>query len=126
MKPTRATLAFALLLFVGGCVTDSGPNYALTGGEAGVFRSANPGRPIGLDRIKGMDEQQLAATFGAPQLDRKDATSRVLRYQSDACTLFVFVSNNRAQYADAYDLQLRPVATDLCAGSVAVQKRHVA
>jgi hypothetical protein len=123
MKPALGALAFTFLL--GGCVTDSGPNYALTGGEAGVFRSANPGRPIGLDRIKGMDEQQLAATFGAPVLDRKDASSRVLRYQSDACTLFVFVSANRAQYADAYDPQLRPVATDLCAGSVAAQKRRL-
>ncbi|MFI5002056.1 MAG: hypothetical protein ACHQK9_19415 [Reyranellales bacterium] len=129
MKPAFGTLSLALLL--GGCVTDSGPNYSLTGGEAGVFRSANPGKPIPADRIKGMDEQQLAATFGAPLLDRKDDPARALRYQSDACTLFIYLyrSNGtawRAQVADAYDLQLRPVAADLCAGSVAAQKRHVA
>jgi len=125
MKPVHG--AFALALLLGGCVTDSGPNYSLTGGETGVFRSANAGRAIPGSQIKGMDERQLLATFGAPQLDRKDASSRVLRYQSDACTLFVFVSANQAQYAEAYDPQLRPLSPiDQCAGSVAAQKRRVA
>lgn len=117
-----ALLAVSLLL--GGCVTTAAPEYALTEGEEGLFRSANAGKPIPMATIKGMDEQQLRATFGMPQLDRKDALTRVLRYQSDACTLFVFVSSNRAQYADAYDLKLRRLAyADQCAGSVAAQKR---
>lgn len=125
MKPLYATLALAFVL--GGCVTDSAPSYSLAGGETGVFRSANPGRAIPVSQIKGMDERQLLATFGAPQLDRKDASTRVLRYQSDACTLFVFVSANQAQYADAYDPHLRPLSPiDQCAGSVAAQKRRVA
>lgn len=118
--------AIAIALLVGGCVTASEPKYSLTGGETGIFRSANAGKPIPLDHIKGMDERQLLATFGQPQLDRRDAASRVLRYKSDACTLFVFVSGDRAQYADAYDPQLRPLhPADQCAGSVAAQKRHV-
>jgi hypothetical protein len=121
---TRALRPLLLTSFLlAGCVETSQPRYALTGDEAGVFRSANPGRPIPMDRIKGMDEAQLAATFGTPKLDRRDASSRVLRYNSDACILFVYVQVGRAQYADAYDPQMRSVATDQCAGSVAVQKR---
>lgn len=117
----------ALLLvppLLGGCVT-SAPDYALTEGEEGIFRSANAGKPIPLANIKGMDERQLRDTFGDPQLDRKDTSARVLRYQSDACTLFVFVSANKAQFADAYDTKLRKLMTaDQCAGSVAAQKRN--
>jgi len=129
MKKAFGALAFILLL--GGCVTDSGPQYSLAGGEKGVFTSRNPGTPIPLDRIKGMDEQQLATTFGAAALDRKDEPARVLRYQSDACTLFVSLYRRngapwRAEFADAYDTHLRPLPADQCAGSVAAQKRRVA
>jgi hypothetical protein len=124
MKSAFSALAVALLL--GGCVSDSAPQYSLTGGEQGVFRSSNPGRAIPVSQIKGMDERQLQATFGAPALDRKDGPTRVLRYQSDGCSLFVYVSAGRAQYTDAYDPQLRPLAnTDQCAGSVAAQRRAV-
>jgi len=124
MRPALWSLAALLLL--GGCVSDAAPQYSLIGDEKGVFRSANAGRPIPPDQIKGMDESQLQATFGAPVLDRKDAASRVLRYQSDACVLFVYVSASRATFADAYDLQMRQLAVDQCAGSVAAQKRRVA
>lgn len=118
----RPLLLAAFLL--AGCVTDSTPRYALTEGETGVFRSANPGKPIAMAQIKGMDERQLATTFGIPKLDRRDAASRVLRYNSDACTLFIYVQDGRAQYADAYDPQMRSLsAVDPCAGSVAAQKR---
>lgn len=123
--------ALALVLSLAGCVTDSAPQYSLGSGEKGVFTSRNPGTPIPLDRIKGMDEQQLATTFGAAALDRKDDPARVLRYQSDACTLFVSLyrrngSTWRAEFADAYDTYLRPLPPDQCAGSVAAQKRRVA
>jgi len=123
MKLLFGGLTAALLL--GGCVSDSGnPQYSLTGGEQGVFRSSNPGRAIPVNTIKGMDENQLKATFGAPALDRKDGPMRALRYQSDGCSLWVYVSAGRAQYAEAYDPQLRPLASaDQCAGSVAAQKR---
>jgi hypothetical protein len=123
MKP--AFLGLAALLLLGGCVTESRPQYSLFGDETGVFRSANAGKPIPLDSIKGMDERQLQDTFGAPVLDRRDATTRVLRYQSDACVLFVYVSASRATYADAYDPQMRQIAADQCAGSVAAQKRRL-
>lgn len=107
-----------------GCTTDSTPRYSLTGDDTGVFRSANPGKPIAMAQIKGMDERQLATTFGIPKLDRRDAASRVLRYNSDACTLFIYVQDGRAQYADAYDPQMRSLSTaDQCAGSIAAQKR---
>ena len=121
----RAFLVLAATAFLfAGCVQDSAPQYSLTGSEAGIFRSANAGRPIAVSEIKGMDERQLAATFGAARLDRKDATSRVLRSQSDACTMFVYLSGSRAQYVDAYDPQLRPlINVDACAGSVAAQRR---
>ena len=123
--------ALAVILLLGGCVTNSSPQYSLAGGETGVFTSRNPGTPIPLDRIKGMDEQQLATTFGAAALDRKDDPARVLRYQSDACTLFVSLYRRdgtvwRAEFADAYDTHLRPLPPDQCAGSVAAQKRRVA
>ena len=123
----RAFLAIAAIaLLLPGCVQESPPQYSLTGTEAGIFRSANAGRPIAVSDIKGMDERQLTATFGAARLDRKDATSRVLRYQSDACTMFVYLSGSRAQYVDAYDPQLRPlINVDACAGSVAAQRRAV-
>ncbi len=129
MKMALGVLAPVLLL--GACATDSSPQYSLGGGEKGVFSSRNPGTPIPLDRIKGMDEQQLATTFGGAVLDRRDGPSRVLRYQSDACTLFVSLySRNgtpwRAEFADAYDTHLRPLSPDQCAGSVAAQKRRVA
>src|SRR5690242_6421451 len=98
MKSALVALVVAFLL--GGCVSDSGnPEYSLTGGEQGVFKSSNPGRAIPLSQIKGMDEQQLRATFGAPALDRKDGSTRALRYQSDGCSLWVYVSAGRAQYA---------------------------
>ncbi|MBS0540410.1 MAG: hypothetical protein JSR47_16710 [Proteobacteria bacterium] len=123
-RPLLAVASVALLL--AGCVSTSTPQYSLTGNETGVFRTANAGRPISLSDIKAMDERQLTATFGAPRLDRKDATSRVLRYQSDGCTLFVYMSGNRPQYVDAYDPQLRPlINVDACAGSVAAQRRTV-
>ena len=122
----RTRLGILAALLLGGCVTNSNPEYALSGGENGVFRSANAGKPIPLEKIKGMDEKQLLATFGSPQLDRHDAATRVLRYKSDACTLFVFVSGTHAQYADAYDPQLRPLKpADECAGSVAAQKHNI-
>ena len=118
--------AITTLLMLGGCVTSSDPNYSLTGGESGTFTSANAGRPIPLVQIRGMDERQLLTTFGRPQMDRRDAATRVLRYQSDACTLFVFVQDSKAQYADAYDTRLRPLKpADQCAGSVAAQKHSV-
>lgn len=115
-----ALVAFLLL----GCV-ESAPRYSLTAGETGVFRSANPGRAIPVSQIKGMDERQLVATFGAPKLDRRDASTRVLRYNSDGCVLFIYVSGTQAQFADAYDPQMRAIPADQCAGSVAAQKRTV-
>jgi hypothetical protein len=120
----RSLAALAMAFPLAACVTGPAPQYALTSSEAGVFRSANAGRPIPVERIKSMDERELLATFGTPRLDRRDANSRVLRYQSDACVLFVYVSGNRAQFADAYDPQLRPLSpVDQCAGSVAAQRR---
>jgi hypothetical protein len=129
MKSAFGAIAFILLL--GGCQTGSGQQYSLSSGEKGVFSSRNAGSPIPADRIKGLDEQQLTAMFGAPLLDRKDDPARVLRYQSDACTLFVSLyrrngSGWRAEFVDAYDTQLRPLPPDQCAGSVAAQKRRVA
>ena len=125
----RAFGACALILLLGGCVSDSGPQSAFS--EKGVFSSRNPGSPIPLDRIKGLDETQLAALFGTGALDRKDDPARALRYQSDACQLFVYLYRRngtawKAEYADAYDLQLRPLPVDQCAGSVAAQKKRVA
>src|SRR5436190_24312972 len=111
-------------LWLAGCV-DQAPRYALGTGETGTFRSANPRRPIPLSQIKGMDEGQLAAAFGAPKLDRRDAATRTLRYSSDACTLFVYLTSDRAQFADALDPQMRPLPPDQCAGSIAAQKRNV-
>jgi hypothetical protein len=121
--PLRVPLAVAAVLLAG-CV-EQAPRYSLAGGETGVFHSANPGRPISLSQIKGMDERQLAATFGTPKLDRRDAATRTLRYSSDACTLFVYLTSDRAQFADALDPQMRPLPPDQCAGSIAAQKRNV-
>jgi len=113
-------------LLLAGCVTSSEPSYSLSGGETGIFKSTNAGRPIPVSSIKGMDERQLQATFGPPALDRRDGPVRALRYQSDACSLFVYVSGGKAQHTEAYDPQLRPlINVDQCAGSVAAQKRHV-
>lgn len=127
MKPVFWILApvVCLAACLGGCSGNSAPtNYTLSEGEEGIFTTSNAGRPIAAAQIKGMTEQQLLATFGPPQLDRKDALTRVLRYKSDACTLFVFVSADRAQYADAYDPKMRRLTpADRCAGSVAAQKR---
>ena len=127
----RGIGAFASLLAVAGCTSDQGPQYSLTGGEKGVFSSRNAGSPIPLDRIKGLDENQLATLLGSGVLDRKDDPARALRYQSDACVLFVYLYRQggtawRAEFADAYDLQLRPLPVDRCAGSVAAQKKRVA
>ncbi len=105
-------------------MTSSEPTYSLNNSERGVFRSLNAGRPIPVSHIKGMDERQLQATFGTPALDRKDGPTRALRYQSDGCSLFVYMNEGRAQYTEAYDLKLRPlIDVDQCAGSVAAQKR---
>src|SRR3954466_7627619 len=112
-SPFRPLVLAALLLT--GCVEQT-PRYSLASGEAGVFRSANPGRAIPVSQIKGMDERQLAATFGPPKMDRRDASSRVLRYSSDACVLFVYVTGTQAQFADAYDPQMRAIPADQCAG----------
>ena len=48
-------LPLLAVLLLTGCV-EQAPRYSLGSGEAGVFRSSNPGRPIGLATIKGMDE----------------------------------------------------------------------
>src|SRR5260370_16928898 len=82
----------ALILLLGGCVTDSGPQYSLTGGEKGVFTSRNAGTPIPLDRIKGLDEAQLAATFGPGVLDPKDDPAPPIPYHSHPSPLSVFLS----------------------------------
>ena len=121
----------AAIMLLGGCVGDSAPQYSLAGGEKGVFSSRNAGSPIPFDRIKGLDETQLANLFGAGGLDRKDDPARAMRYQSDACVLFVYLYRRngtawRAEFADAYDLHLRPLPVDQCAGSVAAQKKRVA
>ena len=117
------------LLLVTGCNSDSPPQYSLVGGEKGVFSSRNAGSPIALDRIRGLDEAQLANLFGSGSLDRKDDPARALRYQSDACVLFVYLYRKggtawQAEFADAYDLHLRPLPVDQCAGSVAAQKKR--
>ena len=127
----RSLGALAALLSATGCITDSPPQYSLATGEKGVFSSRNAGSPIALDRIKGLDETQLASLFGAGALDRKDDPARALRYQSDACVLFVYLYRRgstawKAEYADAYDLKFRPLPVDQCAGSVSAQKRRVA
>ncbi len=129
MKSRLGVVTF--LILAAGCTTSSPPQYALTGGEKGVFSSRNAGSPIPADRLKGLDEAQLAALLGASVLDRKDEPARVQRYQSDACTLFVSLYRRngapwRAEFADAYDTYLRPLPPDQCAGSVAAQKRRVA
>jgi hypothetical protein len=121
----------ASLLLLAGCVSNNQPQYSLTGGEKGVFSSRNAGSSIPLDRIKGLDENQLVALLGIGVLDRKDDPARALRYQSDACILFVYLYRRsgtawQAEFADAYDLQLRPLPVDQCAGSVAAQKKRVA
>ena len=123
--------AFASILLLGGCVTDSGAQYSLGAGEKGIFTSRTPGTPIPADRIKGLDEMQLMSMFGTGVLDRKDDPARAVRYQSDACVLFVYLYRKsgttwQAEFADAYDLQLRPLPVDQCAGSVAAQKKRVA
>jgi hypothetical protein len=128
MKSVWGSLAVILLL--GGCVNNTESQYALGSSEKGVFSSRNPGTPISADRIKGLDETQLAALFGTGALDRKDDPARALRYESDACVLFVYLYRRngtawKAEYADAYDLHLRPLPVDQCAGSVAAQKRRV-
>jgi len=115
-------LPLLAVLLLTGCV-EQAPRYSLGSGEAGVFRSSNPGRPIGLTTIKGMDERQVSTTFGKADLDRRDGATRTLRYHSDGCTLFVYMTNERAQFADALDPQMRPLPLDACAGSVATQKR---
>ena len=127
----RGLGALASIALLGGCVSDSTPQYALGAGEKGVFSSRNAGSPIPLDRIKGLDETQLANLLGGGALDRKDDPARALRYQSDACILFVYLYRKggtawRAEFADAYDLHLRPLPVDQCAGSVAAQKKRVA
>lgn len=129
MKLVFGALAFVLLL--GGCQTGSGQQYSLATGEKGVFSSRNAGTPIPADRLKGLDEQQLTALLGAPQHVRKDDPARVMRFQSDACILFVSLYSRggspwRSDFADAYDTHLRPLPVDQCAGSVAAQKRRVA
>ncbi|MBN9090597.1 MAG: hypothetical protein J0J01_27105 [Reyranella sp.] len=124
MRPSARPLFLAALLLAG-CTNEPAPRYALGTSETGVFRSANAGKPIPLTQIKGMDERQLTATFGKPRLDRRDAATRTLRYASDACTLFVYLTNDRAQFADALDPQMRPLPPDACAGSVAAQKRDI-
>jgi hypothetical protein len=127
----RGIGAFGALLLVTGCNSDSPPQYSLAGGEKGVFSSRNAGSPISLDRIKGLSETQLVTLLGTGVLDRKDDPARALRYQSDACVLFVYLYRKsgttwQAEFADAYDLQLRPLPVDQCAGSVAAQKKRVA
>ena len=127
----RGIGALGALLLVTGCNSDSPPQYSLAGGEKGVFSSRNAGSPISLDRIKGLSEDQLVALLGSGVLDRKDDPARALRYQSDACVLFVYLYRKsgttwQAEFADAYDLQLRPLPVDQCAGSVAAQKKRVA
>ncbi|MFO1161731.1 MAG: hypothetical protein U1E60_23025 [Reyranellaceae bacterium] len=129
MHLTRSALALALLL--GGCVTGSGSDSAQGGGEVGVFSSRNAGTPIPASRIKGLDEAQLATLLGAGVLDRKDDPARTVRYESDACQLLVYLYRRdgtswRVEFADAYDLKMRPLPVDQCAGSVAAQKRRVA
>ena len=127
----RGIGALGALLLVAGCVSNGTPQYSLAGGEKGVFSSRNAGSPIPLDRIKGLSENQLVALLGTGVLDRKDDPARALRYQSDACVLFVYLYRRsgtawQAEFADAYDLQLRPLPVDQCAGSVAAQKKRVA
>ena len=123
--------ALALILLLGGCVTDSGPQYSLTGGEKGVFTSRNAGTPIPLDRIKGLDEAQLAATVRHRRARSQGRSGPrhalpVRRLQPVRLSLPPGRHPWKAEYADAYDLQLRPLPVDQCAGSVAAQKKRVA
>ena len=75
----RSLGALTALLLITGCNADGPPQYSLATGEKGVFSSRNAGSPIPLDRIKGLDETQLASLFGAGALDRKDDPARAMR-----------------------------------------------
>src|SRR4029453_15071549 len=106
-----ARLALALGLGLGGCATAS-PQYL--GGEKGVFSSRNAGTPIPADRLRGLDENQVRALFGTGALDRKDDPARAMRYQSDACVLFVYLYRRgggswKTEFVDPFDLHMRPL-----------------
>ena len=47
----------------------------------------------------------------------------VAKRDCPTCVLFIYVNGTQAQYADAYDPQMRSIPADQCAGSVAAQKR---
>jgi hypothetical protein len=88
---------------------------------------AQYGSPIALDRIKGLDENQLAACWHGA-LDRDDPARVALPVGRLRAVVYLYRKGGTAQaeFADAYDLHLRPLPVDQCAGSVAAQKKRVA
>ena len=125
-------LPLSMLAALGACTGggDAGPrtSYTLSGVEPGVFASSSAGNPIGMDRLKGMDERTVAATFGRPVFTRDDGPVRVLRFRSDACDLDLFLypagGSRQVRHAEARDPKLRTLnPVDRCAGSVAAQRR---
>lgn len=119
-------------LSLAACVSDASggrsvSQYSLSTADPGVFSSSNAGQPIALETVRGMNERQIAQTFGRPVFTREDGPSRLLRFRSDACDLDLFLYQTGAgwqvRHAEARDPRLRPLPVNRCAGSVAAQKR---
>ncbi|MGE0421487.1 MAG: hypothetical protein AB7O88_04445 [Reyranellaceae bacterium] len=126
-----AVLALSALSLAA-CVSDSSggrsvSQYSLSSADPGVFKSSNAGQPIALESLRGMNERQVAQTFGRPVFTRDDGPSRLLRFRSDACDLDLFLYQTgggwQVRHAEARDPQLRSLPVHRCAGSVAAQKR---
>ena len=92
--------ALAAILLLGGCQTGGTQEYSLGAGEKGVFNSRNAGAPIPADRIKGLDEAQLVALLGAPQLSDIMAVESATRFR-------------RPMYAGNAIVTVEVAATDL-------------
>lgn len=123
-----ASLALAACPQAGPPPTGGGQQYSLTDTRPGTFSTSNAGRPIAAEQMRAMGEDEVLRTFGRPALDRTEEPARVMRFHSDGCTLFVSLYREgggwRVRHADAYDPQLRRLASaDACAGSVAAQRR---
>jgi hypothetical protein len=137
----RVLFALALAGNLGGCAAPEAPPAGAPGVPGGIATppaaasplaaAAAPIQPLlpavarmpGLERLHGMIARDLALSFGAPDLLRRDGSAEIWQYRAASCVLDIFLyaeaDELRVAYAEARPRGAQRTTPESCAAVVA-------